>query len=136
MNFADPAAVGLAAVVTQWTMDTVTDNSQYQAELRSAPFLSPAYLAELKGTPPDAAPGYLWAQWAAHRAYTTVTAIAVHDDEPADTPTAADREWIITVTPHGFGGWTGAPVTATVFVWLARAGPDQPWLVSGMLAES
>ncbi|MGH3302160.1 MAG: hypothetical protein ACRDOK_10845 [Streptosporangiaceae bacterium] len=135
VSYADPSAVSQAVVIIQWTVDTVTDSSQYQAELRSAPFLAPAYLAQLRANPPVAAPGYQWNLWAAHRAYTTVSAVAEHDDQPADTPTTADRQWGITITPHGAGGWTAAPLTATVFVQLSRSGPGQPWLVSDILAD-
>lgn len=135
VNYADPTAVSQAAVITQWTMDTVTDASQYQAELRSAPFLAPAYMAQLKANPPVAAPGYQWSQWAAHRAYTTVSLVAEPDDQPADSVTTAYRQWGITVTPHGAGGWTGAPTAATVFVELTRAGSGQPWLVSAIYVD-
>jgi hypothetical protein len=135
VNYADPTAVSQAAVITQWTMDTVTDASQYQAELRSAPFLAPAYLAELKANPPVAAPGYQWNQWAAHRAYTTVSLVAEPNDQPADTATTAYRQWGITVTPHGVGGWTGAPMAATVFVQLSRGGSGRPWLVSAIYVD-
>jgi hypothetical protein len=135
VNYADPTAVSQATVIIQWTMDTVTDASQYQAELRSAPFLAPAYLAQLKANPPVAAPGYQWNQWAAHRAYTTVSLVAEPDDQPADTATTAYRQWGITVTPHGVGGWTGAPTAATVFVQLSRAGSGRPWLVSAIYVD-
>ncbi len=135
VSFADPTAVSRAAVIIQWTMDTVTDASQYQAELRSGPFLTPGYLGQLRASPPVAAPGYQWAQWAAHRAYTTVSLVAEPDDQPADTATTAYRQWGITVTPHGAGGWTGAPLTATVFVELTRTGPGQRWLVVAVLVD-
>jgi hypothetical protein len=135
VNYADPTSVSQAAVVIQWTMDTVTDASQYQAELRSAPFLAPAYLAQLKANPPVAAPGYQWNQWAAHRAYTTVSLVPEPNDQPADTSTTAYRQWGITVTPHGVGGWTGAPTAATVFVQLSRAGSGRPWLVSAIYVD-
>lgn len=135
VNYADPTAVSQAAVIIQWTMDTVTDASQYQAELRSAPFLAPAYLAQLRAHPPVAAPGYQWSQWAAHRAYTTVSVVAEPDDQPADTATTAYRQWGITVTPHGAGGWTGAAMAATVFVQLSRAGSGRPWLVSAIYVD-
>jgi hypothetical protein len=135
VSYADPTEVSRAAVIIQWTMDTVTDSSQYQAELRSAPFLTPGYLAELRANPPVAAPGYQWDQWAAHRAYTTVSLIAEHDDPPPDTLTTAYRQWGITVTPHGTGGWTGAALEATVFVQLTRLRPGQPWLVSAISVD-
>ena len=135
VSYADPTAVSRAAVIIQWTMDTVIDSSQYQAELRSAPFLTPAYLAELRANPPAAAPGYQWDQWSAHRAYTTVSLIVEPDDQPADTATTAYRQWGITVTPRGTGGWTGAPLAVTVFVQLTRSGSSEPWLVSAILAD-
>jgi hypothetical protein len=135
VNFADPTAVSQAAVIIQWTMDTVTDASQYQAELRSGPFLAPGYLAQLKANPPVTAPGYQWNQWAAHRAYTTVSLTGEPDDQPADGATTAYRQWGITVTPHGVRGWTGAPLTATVFVQLSRAGSGRPWLVSAIYVD-
>jgi hypothetical protein len=135
VSYADPTAVSRAAVIIQWTMDTVTDASQYQAELRSAPFLAPGYLAQLRANPPVAAPGYQWDQWAAHHAYTTVSLVAEPDEQPPDTVTTAYRQWGITVTPHGTGGWTGAPQAATVFVQLSRAGSGQPWLVSAVSVD-
>lgn len=135
VSYADPTAVSRAAVIIQWSMDTVTDSSQYQAELRSAPFLTPAYLAQLRANPPVAAPGYQWDQWSAHRAYTTVSLIVEPDDQPADTATTAYRQWGITVTPRGTGGWTGAPLAVTVFVQLTRSGSSEPWLVSAILAD-
>jgi hypothetical protein len=173
-------AVSRAAVIIEWTMDTVTDTSQYQAELRSAPFLAPAYLAALQAAPPVAAPGAQWDQWASHRAYTTVALRAEHDDPPPDTPVLAHRQWGITVTPRGPRvacprpqrsagkhpqagarhhrggspkaahrngstrrhpstpqcGWTGNPVTATVFVTLTRSGSGAAWRVSAITVSS
>ena len=132
VSYQNPTAVAEAAVITSWTMTTGSDTSQYQAELRAAPFLTPAYLAALKASPPVAAPGAQWTLWASRDAQTTVSAVPEAAGQPADTGTTADRQFGITVTPHGDNGWTGAPVTATVFVTLARAGPGQPWLVSGI----
>jgi hypothetical protein len=94
-------AVSRAVIIIQWTMDTVIDTSQYQAELRSGPFLTPAYLAALRASPPVSAPGAQWNAWAAHHAYTTVVPRAEFDDPPPDTATLARRQWGITVTPHG-----------------------------------
>ncbi|MCQ4044274.1 hypothetical protein ACFOSC_29725 [Streptantibioticus rubrisoli] len=132
----DPTAVSKAVITVQWTVDTTIDASQYQAELRSGPFLAPDYLAGLKSIPPVAAPGAQWSQWAQHRAYTTVTARAEHDDQPADSATLARRQWGIIVTPHGRDGWTGSPTTATVFVTMTRADTRSPWLVSAVNVSS
>jgi hypothetical protein len=128
----DPVAVSRAAVIIEWTMDTVTDSSQYQAELRSGPFLTPAYLASLRENPPVAAPGAQWDEWSAHRAWTTVVARPEFDDQPPDSPVVALRQWGITVTPHGAGGWTGTPVQQTVFVTMTRTLVSQPWRVSAI----
>jgi hypothetical protein len=167
-------AVSRAAVIIEWTMNTVTDTSQYQAELRSAPFLAPAYLAALRDTAPAAAPGAEWDEWASHDAYTTVAVVAEHDDPPPDTAVLARRQWGITVTPRGLPacparpkaargrgrrprrrgghearrarrssprvkhpagphcGWTGSPVTATVFVTLMRPRSGSAWRVSAV----
>jgi hypothetical protein len=136
VNYGDPSAVSGAAIIVQWTMDTVTDSSPYQAELRSAPFLTPAYLAVIKAGAPVTGPGYQWQEWAAHRAYTTVSLLAEDDGGPTDTVTDAYEQWGVTVTPHGTDGWTGAPEEFTVFVDLTRSGPAQPWLVSSMLVDA
>ncbi|MDF2259481.1 hypothetical protein [Streptantibioticus ferralitis] len=136
VNGQDPDAVSKAVIAVQWTVDSTIDSSQYQAELRSAPFLTADYLSALKSTPPLAAPGTQWSEWARHRAYTTVTARAEHDDQPADSATLARRQWGIIVTPHGRDGWTGRPTTATVFVTMSRVGAKSPWLVSAVNVSS
>ncbi|WP_067067585.1 hypothetical protein [Carbonactinospora thermoautotrophica] len=129
---ADPDAVSRAAVTVMWTMDTTIDTSQYQAELRAAPYLTADYAARLRQYPPVAAPGAQWNQWAAHRAYTTVRLTPGYDDRPLDTATTAHRQWSVTATPIGRDGWRGQPVTATVFVTLTRTGPGQPWRVAAV----
>ncbi|MGW3200124.1 hypothetical protein ACWDBD_37270 [Streptomyces sp. NPDC001118] len=131
----DPDAVSQAAVTIQWTMDTAIDTSQHDAELRSGAFLDPAYLATIKKNPPMAAPGAQWMEWASHRAYTTVTTKALHDERPADTATQARRQWLVTATPHGRDHWTGRPVTNTVFVTMTRSGTG-PWRVSAITVSS
>jgi hypothetical protein len=136
VNDQDASAVSKAVVTIQWTMDTTIDTSQYQAELRSARFLTPSYLANVKAHPPVAAPGAQWNEWSSHRAYTTVATLAEHDDQPADSATEARRQWGITVTPHGRDGWTGSPTTATVFVTMSRARTGSPWLVSAITVSS
>ncbi|MEU2717794.1 hypothetical protein [Streptomyces sp. NPDC007205] len=131
----NPDAVSQAAITIQWTMDTAIDTSQHDAELRSAAFLEPSYLATIKKTPPMAAPGAQWMEWAGHRAYTTVTTKALHDQRPADSPTQAHRQWLLTATPHGRDHWTGRPVTNVVFVTMTRSGTG-PWLVSAITVSS
>ncbi|MGW1807164.1 hypothetical protein [Streptomyces sp. NPDC002078] len=135
VKMSDPDAVSRAAITIQWTMDTAIDTSQHDAELRSARFLDPSYLATIKKTPPVAAPGAQWMEWAGHRAYTTVTTQALHDERPADSPTQARRQWLVTAIPHGRDHWTGRPVTNVVFVTMTRSGTG-PWLVSAITVSS
>ncbi|MEV4440920.1 hypothetical protein AB0K09_18260 [Streptomyces sp. NPDC049577] len=132
----DPDTVSQAAVTIQWTMDTTIDTSQHDAELRSADLLAPRYLAALKAHPPVAAPGAQWIEWSHHRAYTTVTTRALHDQRPPDTPLEARRQWLVTATPHGRDRWTGRPVTSTVFVTMTRADASSPWRVSAVTVSS
>jgi hypothetical protein len=132
VNSQDPSAVSQAAVTIMWTMDTALDTSQYQAELRAAPFLAPAYLASLTANPPVAGSGAQWTAWSAHRAYTTVAAVPERQDQPIDSPTQAQRQWGVSATPHGTGGWTGPPLTSTVFVTMTRAAATAPWRVSAV----
>jgi hypothetical protein len=128
----DPTATARAAVVTMWSTDMASDASQYQANLRAAWLLAPAYLASIQAHPPVGAPGAWWNECAEHHAYTTVAATADHEDQPADTATSADRQFSITITPHGAGGWTGPSESETVFISLTRPAAGQPWAVAGV----
>lgn len=132
----DPEAVSQAVITIQWTMDTSIDNSRHDAALRAAPFLEPQYLAALKAHPPVAAPGAEWAEWARHRAYTTVATRALHDERPEDSATEAHRQWLVTTTPHGRDNWTGRPTTNTAFVTMTRENAGSPWRVSGITVSS
>jgi hypothetical protein len=127
---ADPDAVGRAALTLMWTMDASIDSSQYQAELRAAPYLTEAYAQDFRDPPPRAGAGAEWTSWAAHRAYTVVALQAEHDDRPLDTDTTARRQWDISATPTGRDGWRGEPLTATAFVTLTRPAAGQPWRVA------
>lgn len=132
VNFRDPTAVSRAALTVMWTVDTTSDTSQYQAELRAAPFCTPTYTDQLRRNPPRSGPGADWNTWAAHRAYTTAALQPAYDDQPPDTPTQALRQWGVITHPVGRDGWHGRPVSATAFVTLTRGGPGQPWRVSGV----
>lgn len=128
----DPTATAQAAAVIMWSTDMATDASQYQAELRSAWLLAPAYLASIKAHPPVAAPGAWWNECAAHHAYTTVTATPERQDQPSDTAISAVRQFGLTITPHGTAGWTGPVQTDTVFIQLTRTEQGAPWAVSAV----
>ena len=132
VNRQDATAAAQAAVVTMWSTDMATDPSQYQAQLRAAWLMAPAYLASITAHPPVAAPGAWWNACAAHHAYTSVSASADHDTAPPDTATSAYRQFSIVVTPHGAGGWTGPTQAETVFVVLTRPEAGQPWAVAGV----
>jgi hypothetical protein len=132
VNRRDATATAQAAVVTMWSTDMATDPSQYQAQLRAAWLLAPAYLASITAHPPIAAPGAWWSACAAHHAYTSVSASVDHDTAPPDTATSAYRQFSIVVTPHGDSGWTGPTQAETVFVVLTRPEAGQPWAVAGV----
>lgn len=128
-NSAD--AVSQAALTVMWTMDTAIDVSQHDAILRALPYLTPEYAAEIVATPPRSGPGAEWQSWADHKAWTTVTLeSAAEFGRPTDNATTAYRQWSVTATPQGFGGWTGEPVVLAAFVVLTRASAGASWKVS------
>lgn len=135
-GWADPTSVSRAALTVMWTIDTATDTSQQQAEIRAAPFLTPSYAAALRASRPAAAPGAQWLQWVSHRARTSVRLRPEHDDQPAGTASVAYRQWGLTVAPVGRDGWRGNPVQVTVFVTMTRTGPGWPWHVASIGAPS
>lgn len=135
VNGSDADAVSRAALTVMWTIDTRIDVSQHDATVRAAPYLTEKYAAEIKDTPPRAAPGAEWTTWAQHHAYTTVTLKAVRDAGiPPDTATAAYRQWLITSTPHGDSQWTGPPTATAAFVRLART-TGGPWQVEAVKVQ-
>jgi hypothetical protein len=113
-----------------WTFDTTVDGRPYDAEVRTADagWLTPAYADTLRGHQAQIVPDAQWQQWARHRAYTTVTLRTAEDAaKPADSGTGAWRQWIVTTTPHGRDGWTGAPTSVAAYVHLTRSAADTPW---------
>jgi len=132
--WSNPSSVSAAALTVMYTMDTSADTSQYQAELRAAPYLSPTYLAQLRAAPPVSAPGAQWDTWTAHQATTTVKLTAEHTDQPPGTASTTYRQWGITATPEGTHHWRGQPLTATAFVTLTKI--SGRWLVSAVTVSS
>ncbi|MGA9854574.1 MAG: hypothetical protein WBR29_04785 [Gammaproteobacteria bacterium] len=127
----NPSSVAEATLRALWTVNAVADKSPYAAELRATAYMTPAYAAEVRATPPVAAPGAQWQSWVDHHVVTTVALLVEHDSgAPLSTSTTAYLQYGVTVTPHGAGGWTAPPNTLTEFVVLTRAGLRSPWLVS------
>ena len=95
-------AVAIAEVRATWTVNTTVDAGWYAGELAASAYMTPSYAASIRHHPPTAAPGAMWAVWAAHQATTTVSAsIEADPGGPIDTAFTAYRKVVATVTPHG-----------------------------------
>ncbi|MEU8133622.1 hypothetical protein [Streptodolium elevatio] len=130
VNRADAVATARAAVVTMWASDTTTDAGEREASLRAAPYLTPEFAAQLRRDPPVAGPGAEWREWAAHRAYVSVTVeLADEMGRPPDTTNTSVHTLQVTATPVGRDGWKGTPLTQTVMISLSRA-DGAPWAVT------
>jgi len=135
VNLADATAVGEAFVTTSFSYDTAIDVSPADAQLRSIPFATPGYAAQLRavGTLPG---GDRWNTLAEHHGYTTTTLAENHDQgRPPDTA-AAVRSWTVTTTGHSPDNWTAPMGTALVFVTMNRTDQTAPWQVSGVQIPS
>jgi hypothetical protein len=133
IDHGDATAVSRAALTVAWTIDTVIDQGQRDAFARAAPYLTPAYAAQLAQQPLQAAPSTWWD----HRAYSKLQLEPIDPDAgaPQDTTTSAYRQWRITNTPTGRDGWQGTPVKAIVFVTLTRANTGLPWRIAEITAS-
>ncbi|MFD7285451.1 hypothetical protein [Streptomyces sp. NPDC059863] len=129
----DADVVGEGTLTALWTYDTTTDSGPHDAQLRAAEagWLTPAYADQVRAHRPKSVPGAQWREWAGHRARTTVAVKKTEDAaKPPDTGTEAWRQWTVTATPKGRGGWTGDPVVDSVYVHLTRTTTDKPWRVA------
>jgi hypothetical protein len=126
----DPSAVSRAALTIMWTTDASTDSGgQHDAQLRSVPFLTPAYAAQIEAAQPSPPPPDAWVR---NRVHTRVQMRPGDEETPPDTPTAAYRQWILTVTSvDAKGRRQVAPVRVVAYVILARAA-GQPWRVAAV----
>lgn len=116
-----------------WTVNAVKDETPYAAELRATAYMTASYAAEVKDTPPQAAPGAQWQSWYDHHVVTTVRVVREYDSgAPVPTPSTAYLQYGVTVVPHGAHGWKGADSTYTEFVELARASSRASWLVAAV----
>ncbi len=111
----DPAAVCAAFATTIHTVDTAIDAGPGAAYYRARPYVTARLSQPINGVDVDAR----WAQWAAHRAATTVTATVLAAEAPPDSLVDAYRAVRVTVTPRGVDGWTGPTQTRIVFCQLA-----------------
>ncbi len=131
----DPGVVAVAALTVAYGADTVTDTSPLDAQRRALPWFGGGYAAALRAANDAAAgPGAAWNNWSTHRAQLVVHVAAAADDHPADTPTTADRQYLLTQTPTA-PGWTGPAVSVTVYVGLTRT-PGGRWQVTELDQES
>lgn len=122
-----PDVVAQVAVTTAWTFDTRIDKSKWDAELRAAPYLTPKYLKVVQVARPARSPGAVWLEWAGHRAHTVVQLKpAFVGQRPPDTPTTAERTFIVELTAVGEDGWESVPIQSVVAVRLTRASAQAP----------
>lgn len=132
VNGADVDAVALAGVKAIESSDTTLDADPNDTTKRAAAWLTPAFAAQVRAYPPVAGPGAQWNEWAAHRAYLTVTTSLAGDDHPADSASGAYRQVVAVLHPTGRDGWVGPVQTVVVFVTLApvhgqwRLSSEQP----------
>lgn len=127
----EPGRVAVAVLTAIHTSDTTTDRSARDAYTRALPLLSGQVAADVRTSANPTGPGADWTRWTAHRAHTVVTVTASSDSGgPPDTPSAAYRQYAVTVTPVGRDHWQDVPVTYVAFTTLARE--PAGWRVVGM----
>ena len=125
----DASAVAAAFTVDTFTVDTATDRSRFDAQVRSARWATPAYAAALTAPVPSTGDAAL-TELAVHRGFTTVAlALNTDDGRPNDELRAAARSFTVTPTGHGDDGVSVAWARRTIYVFLTRHGSDAPWQV-------
>jgi hypothetical protein len=97
-----------------------SDTGPASAIRRALAYLAPPMSTDVLDAPPVAAPGAQWNSWSAHAAVLTPTITPGTDDTPPATPTTLYRQYEITQTVRGAGGWTTSPLRTTVFVTLVH----------------
>jgi len=125
-----PDGVAAAFAAATFTYDTALDRSPFDAQVRSAVYVTPAFAAVLK-QPLQQGGGAQWNTLAAHHGYTTVALTVNHDDgRPPDQLGAAARAYTVATTGHGDAGWSTPLDSQTMYVFLTRTGTTTPWQVS------
>lgn len=133
VDLTDADEVSRGALTALWSHDTAVDNGPHDAGRRAADagWLTPEYARQVRAHQPRAVPGARWEEWADREAHTTVALERTEDAAiPADTDVEAWRQWTVTATPHGRGGWTGEPATSVAFVQLTREAAGAEWRVA------
>lgn len=126
-------AVAAAFTTATFTYDTAGDVSEFDAQLRSAVYATPAFAAEL--TVPLARTGSaVFTELAAHDGFTTVQLVANRDDgQPPDELRTGARSYDVTVTGQGGSdGWSAVLTEDTIYVFLTRGGASAPWQVASV----
>jgi hypothetical protein len=126
------SAVAAGMLKANFTSNTTTDTSPFNAMERGLIWDTPPEAAAVRASAPTGSPGAEWTIWARHQVTTTVSVRLDQDSgAPQDTATTAYRQYAVQVTPHGRDGWTAAPDLYACFVTLVRTGGG-PWQVSSL----
>ena len=130
-------AVAAAFTATTFAYDTRTDRSEFDAQVRSSVYATPAFAAELTASVAQTGSAS-FTTLAAHQGFTTVTLVRnVDDGQPLDELRSAARSYRVAITGQGATGWgTGgwsAPLDAsTIYLRLARTEASAPWQVASV----
>jgi hypothetical protein len=130
VNGNDPTAVSRAALIIMWTTDASIDRAgQHDAQLRALPLLTSGYATQIRAASPGPPPPDAWTR---NGVRTQVQLRPGAENRPADTATAAYRQWLLTVTTaDAKGRHQASPFHVIAYVALARAA-GQPWRVSNV----
>ena len=130
-------AVAKAFASTTFTYDTALDRSEFDAQVRSSVYATPAFAAELT-TPLAQTGSATFTTLAAHQGFTTVTlALNADDGQPPDELRSAARSYRVTITGQGTtglgtGGWSAPLDATTIYLRLARTGASAPWQIASV----
>lgn len=132
---ADPDAVADAVARTMWASDATTDATPGAAAARAVQWMTPAYAA-IATEPLPGGGGADWLELVEHQGRLVTDVLDADDavpDRPADSPSAATRVRLVTLTPTGAGGWTGEPRQLLATMTLTRQG--RAWLVDAITVD-
>ncbi len=123
LTSSDPDVVATAGLTAYYRADTALDLGPADTHRRALPWTTGQLAAGIRGDRPVTGPGADWTTLATHHGYAAVTVARAYDDgAPTDTRNTVYREFTVTTRPRGRDGWTGAALTYTGFLTLARNG--------------